>query len=367
MTEAVYLQIEALDTLMFRDGRPFNQADAGASEATSVFPPHPPSVVGAIRAALWRFLGGWDETRLGDGTNWQDPATNLGPLRFAAPVVHFRNTLVFPAPMHLVKDGEGHSTRLLPGPPLQCDLGTVRLPIPEEPLEGFKGAEDVWLTSRGLEAVLAGGMPAQDDWVAIEEIWQLESRVGIGIDTSTRRTDTTKDAGGRLYMASHVRLSGSASLIVGYSGWNGASPFSESGGLIPFAGEHRMAGIVPVDAPPALPKAPRMLPQHDGKTLYTAYLLSPCVLDGLGEVEASLKGSVVSACLGKAEPIGGWDSQSRCPVALRPALPAGSIWFMESDEPPEEILALHGSHIGLAPEWGFGQVMIGAWEDKRLS
>ena len=72
MSDRLSLKISAIDTVMFRDGKPFNQADAGASLAASVFPPYPPTLTGAVRAAIWNALGGrkedWDKTLLGDGT-----------------------------------------------------------------------------------------------------------------------------------------------------------------------------------------------------------------------------------------------------------------------------------------------------------
>jgi CRISPR/Cas system CMR-associated protein Cmr3 (group 5 of RAMP superfamily) len=80
MTDSLYFQLSAIDTLMFRDGRPFNQGDTGASEAVSIFPPLPPTIIGAIRAALWKHKGGpWPSNgSLGNGTNWQDDENVLG-------------------------------------------------------------------------------------------------------------------------------------------------------------------------------------------------------------------------------------------------------------------------------------------------
>ena len=365
MTDPLCLTIDPLDTLMFRDGRPFNQADAGASEATSVFPPYPPTMVGAIRAALWRFLGRWDAERLGNGTDWQDPQTTLGPLVFGAPLVLYDGAPAFPTPLHLVSGEDESLTQLLPGRPMETDLGKVRLPGPREEIEGLKALNDRWLTAHGLEVVLAGDLPQRDEWVDKDFIWRHESRVGIGIDRESRRTDRVQGSGGQLYMASHIRPSETTKLYITLRGWQGDHPFSQDEAKpVPLAGEHRMACISLAESPLALPPPPGALGKSSGKTLYFAYLVSPCVLDDLAEAVRDLKGEVVSACLGKEQMIGGWDSENRKPVPLRPALPAGSVWFMQSDRPEEEILALHGTHIGVAGNWGFGQVLIGAWQER---
>jgi hypothetical protein len=37
---------------------------------------------------------------------------------------------------------------------------------------------------------------------------------------------------------------------------------------------------------------------------------------------------------------------------------------MQADaEKEKEILALHGCHIGVGREWGFGQILIGTWKE----
>ena len=53
------LWLDPADTLMFRDGRPFNQDDAGRAAAASLFPPPPETIYGAARVGLARAMG-WD-------------------------------------------------------------------------------------------------------------------------------------------------------------------------------------------------------------------------------------------------------------------------------------------------------------------
>ena len=53
------LQLSAIDTWFFRDSTPFDKEDSSQAGVVGVFPPYPPTIAGAIRAALAR-RNGWD-------------------------------------------------------------------------------------------------------------------------------------------------------------------------------------------------------------------------------------------------------------------------------------------------------------------
>ena len=61
------LILDPVDTLLLRDGRPFNQDDAGLTRAFSHFPPFPWVTASAVRAAIARTTG-WSERQ----GKWQD-------------------------------------------------------------------------------------------------------------------------------------------------------------------------------------------------------------------------------------------------------------------------------------------------------
>ncbi len=349
----LHLHINAVDTLMFRDGRPFNQSDAGASEAVSVFPPYPPTLVGAVRAALWQgpLKGVWCSQKLGSGTNWQRDV--LGPLNFGAPILLKDGKPVFPMPLHILEgkdeDGGKHLTRLQPGPEQNCDLGKVQLPVPtDNSLEGVKLIDDRWVNLAGMEKILNGCVPENGDLIERNKLWRTEPRVGIGIDVDKARKTTRTTTDGNLYMASHVRMADNVSLYVKLGGWNDG--FVNA--LRPMAGEHRMAEITTGETV-ELPEQPK-----DLKGNYCAILLSPMVVDAIpkaGDKIDDLPGKLVSACLGKPVVIGGWDSNAKPPgpIPLRNCIPAGSVWFMDGGD------GNYPDAIGLATQWGFGQIMIG--------
>ncbi|GIX15058.1 MAG: CRISPR-associated protein Cmr3 [Paracoccaceae bacterium] len=352
MTGFRWLSLSALDTLMFRDGRPFSQSDAGVSEATSIFPPWPLTVVGAVRAALWQGLPGgkWDTDRLGDGTDWADE-NSLGPLAFSPPVVTKGDQPIFPAPLHILRGAAGELTLLRPGEELCCDLGKARLPQPAKVVAGARPLEGEFVTARGMRRILDGGLPEPGDIVAAREMFARENRVGIAIDAGTRRV---RD--GYLYMATHVRPHSDIAIRVGLSGWEGDLPER----LIPLGSEHRQAALAKCDEKKLAVcdeiKLPGC-PPREGRRVAVA--LSPVVLEklpGRGEDLAGL-GTVVSACLGKPQRISGWDTHAGRALPMRLALPAGSVWFLEGADGDRG-----GAAIGLGTKWGFGALALGRWE-----
>ena len=184
------IRFEPLDTLFFRDGRPYNQKEQNQAGVNSQFPPAPSTLVGAVRAACARTMG-WEQgawsgeisEQLGDGDN-------LGPVHFRGPVLLRDGEGVFPAPANLLaKLTPGsvpkHPTILTPTDiGTACDLGTdARLPSANDATEGTKllGEQGWWLTSRGLEMLLEGISP--DPACLIERRKLCEQALGSAVGT----------------------------------------------------------------------------------------------------------------------------------------------------------------------------------------
>ncbi|WP_377295390.1 type III-B CRISPR module-associated Cmr3 family protein [Rhizobium sp. SG2393] len=368
MTSSVrHLIFEAIDSLMFRDGRPFNQADEGASRAVSVFPPHPPSLVGAARVALWSLIDPqrktWNPSRLGDGTDWRR-AGCLGPLAFSAPTVLRAGQPLYRIPFH-VMEGKGAAgdtlVRLAPGKGRTCDLGSdVQLPSATSDVVGIKPIESRWVTSAGMAKIASGALPAKDDVIETDHLWAMETRVGIGIDATARSVTP-----GALYTATHVRMARDVSIGLAMTGWDtdgdAANGIETLDVLQPFGGEHRMASVsVSADGWSA-PKRSLSPANNRYCVILTSSFVPEAALEPGGRL-GDLPGTIVSACLGKAVPIGGWDSKARQPIPLRRAIPAGSVFFMKLEEgeavPPDSPI---GAGLGMGAAWGFGQYLIGSW------
>ncbi len=403
MTQAAegtrWFTFEPLDSLFFRDGRPFNQDDPNQADTTSLFPPYPPTVVGALRAAMARALGWngrkegevWPEEALGTGTDWQDEEnTSLGPLGFSGPFLMKGNELLLPAPLHLLRrktqkgdegprapepgtDGRCGKCRsvpreyvlLQPGAPLRCDLGEVRLPEAPEG-DDWKPAEGWWVTRAGMERILAGKLPDATDVFCPACLWKTEPRIGIERDDKSHTVQRHENGGtgrGGLFASRHVRLSPGVRLVMAVR--SVPEMIALDGAIIPLGGEGRAAAVAELEKPPVWLENVGAGGDAGGKCI--AVFITPADLAAWprpGESVDGLPGRVASAAIGKAVRIGGWDGLARGPIPLRACLPAGSVLFLEECDS-----RISARSIGRAREWGFGRVLIGRWpgqsEDRK--
>ena len=370
------VQLHPLDTWFFRDSTPFTAESAPQEDVGSLFPPHPPTVVGALRAALarnrgWNGRGGWAPdicSVLGNGPE------DLGALSFAGPFLLRDGQPLFRAPRHLLgadRSGRWEPSALLrPGGPVICDLGdSVRLPdLPAtgSEAEKLKAGDDHWLTPTGMNAVLGGCLPGPVEVISSAALWSAELRIGLERDRGTR---TAKES--MLYSTRHVRLRRSVALGARIAGlppdW--PRPFGQ---LVPLGGESRLADCQEWNPHLGL-EAP--LDQIRNTRQVALVALSPLDIekescDGTKPV-TSLGGiRVVSACLDRPQRIGGWDSLACRPLPVRSVLPPGSTLFCEIADPERfaEAVATGGGvvHIGSRREWGFGLVAPGVWPDTAV-
>lgn len=376
MTARIWL-FEALDTLFFRDGTPFHMGETDSRGIRSTFPPGMPTLQGAIRTALavgqgWHKGSEWPEAKLGsyDG---------IGSLKLQGPYLALAKDdkldYLFPFPAAAVRHKGGFAYLLPDDIPVATDMMNATRLTKEIGFEDIQGTAGLWLTAKGLEAVLSGNQPVEGDWYDSNCLWTHENRVGIIID---RSTGTVARQGG-LYSLAHIRPDAKLRIAVIVQGvedsWHQAIPKT-----IPLGGESRMALISTQKVSDFLP-APPKLTLCSGKVHFSVTLITP---GHFGIVNPSAEGSFeqvredvrevirtgplkgfgdcVSACIPKLSQIGGWDIVNRRPRPLRPVIIPGSTWFYEADASrSEEIIALHGSHVGSDTEYGYGQILIGRW------
>lgn len=365
------IRLEPVDTWFFRDGTPFSAGNAPQTTVASLFPPHPTSMTGALRAALalskgWHGRGRWSREFhdvLGNGPD------DLGSLAVDGPFLLCCERPLFRAPRHLL--GSKSSTEwkpevaLRPGCAVSCDLGSVRLP--EVPgTDGndadLKPGANEWLTQAGMNAVLRGKLPSKDEIVSSSCLWSTETRIGLEIDRGPR---TAKE--GMLYSAQHTRPHRGLSLGARIAGLppNWVPPFDQ---LVPLGGESRLAECrkwsadITLDTPwSAIIASKRVMmialtPLLLDKSVY----LGQQPLEGLGAI-------VVSACLDRPQRIGGWNSLVRSPLPLQSALPPGSVLFCEKQDERLEDAAKASDglmRIGFRQRWGFGLIALGVWSDE---
>jgi CRISPR-associated protein Cmr3 len=363
------LLVRPIDTWFFRDGTPFDMGDPGQGGVRGVFPPHPPTVAGALRAALAR-ANGWDGrgrwpaslcSVLGDGPD------DLGSLRFTGPFLVGPKGPVFRCPRHLVgqagKDGRFEpQVFVAPGDAVDSDLGpALRLPrLAPGRLEPGAGW---WVGLAGLRKILRWEVPGAGDLLADDDLWAMEPRVGIARDPATR---TVRD--GHLYSAWHVRPKAGVGLGVEVAGlprdWK-----TPAGASIPLGGEGRLGSCeetaddwlprldLPADGPPRvtlIPLTPLLVKREA--------IVGGEALPGPGEAR------VASACIDRPLRIGGWNSLERRPLPLRSAAAPGTVLFCELGDPAGfwDIGRRGVVRVGRATASGFGLCAVApGWESAR--
>lgn len=358
--------LRPLDTLFFRDGTPFDAGSTARDDVGGVFPPWPPTVVGAIRAALarsrgWPGTGRWDpelDSVLGDGPD------DLGALRFSGPLLLRGDRLVLPVPRHLLgttgPDGWTPACLLAPGPAnVTCDLGEgMRMPTaPADAAELSEAPSDLWITEEGLRTIRDGGIPDRDALVETSRLWSDEQRVGLEREPISRTA-----VEGRLYRTRHVRLADDVALAMGVEGLP-ADWMLPEGAMVPLGGEGRLCTCHALPRPSWIDTADP--PVGDALRLtfiaLTPLILTPSMLRGAEAIDPAGSCKVTAACIGRPSRMGGWSSLERRPLPTEDVLPAGSVLFCERADAAAAVPAV----IGARAAAGFGRVAVGGWSETK--
>lgn len=403
-------RFEALDRLFFRDGRPFNAGESAWLE--SQFPPTGQTLQGAVRAAVLEGLeADFEKFRHGqpcvsDGRgglrslkdDLGDPGS-LGKLDLTGPFVLKDGQLMFPAPLDLVETKAGGYELLCldEANPVDCDLDKVCLPRARVP--GVKTQDGKYLTATAMAGYLAGNVEGVRTPSSLSDtaagLWLLfadrfdqpaladrEPKIGLEREDATR---TAKES--MLYSISFVRPRHDVSLGLMVAGLDPENTLAGQR-LQALGGEGKLAGIKIVkDRPTVWPNMPALNIQN-GWLRFKLVCTTPVLFaddgrrwlpEGFDKAQSgdaiawcgSLSGNggirirdvtIISACVGKPQKVGGWNLAANAPRSLTGYIPAGSVYFCRAPEGEiTNIQHMHRQKIGLKTEYGFGHVLIGAW------
>lgn len=379
MNPVEYRFLEPLDVLFLRGNKLFG--DPG-SYGEALIPPWPSVAAGAIRS---RMLAD-DRVDLAAFARGEIDHPALGtparPGAFAVTAFHLarrhadgRVEMLIQPPADLViaesADGTVAVRPLTPAPAgagLESSAQLPLLPVLAE-AERSKPASGHWLTETGWRDYLAGATPKAADLVKSATIWSLDHRVGVGLDTATRRA-----ADGRLFSVQAVAMQPGVGFLAAVSG---ALPPQD--GTLRLGGDGRGAAIRPATV---------ALPEPDFEAIARArrcrlVLASPGLFahgwlpTGVtqspgGECRFDLhdvKGRVVCAAVPRAEVVSGWDLAQWQPKPAERVAPTGSVyWLDELDATPEALrkLAEHGLWSPSCEDAarraeGFNRVWVAAW------
>jgi CRISPR-associated protein Cmr3 len=405
------------ESYFFRDGTPFNAGET--TFLASRFPPGCHVMQGAIRAAILRGHGAdfrvygnkkcsicncsVPECKVLRTVGMPGDARDGMTLDFYGPFLVRRRKgtaeyeRIYPAPADLIRlkkeNGNPRFGRMFPGNQgLVTDQGRTLLPvIPDGEGSLESGA---WISEQGLLTYLRGNEVDGDEVYFQDAVMdgqrqsknsgflKKEERIGIGRDSVTRATEKHM-----FYTVEHFRFDpwfdfGLGERVRGLP----EMPLPE---VIKLGGEGRISTLKVLDSEPFPAKEIAAGINNDSQRLFGEYrfkmvFLTPVCFTNQGFPEGfretrridergqelqiwrgklnEIECSLVTMRAERMERIGGWDMANRRPKTRRSYWPAGSVWYLTSPEPGEELVkALHDRKFGEDINIGFGHAIIGRW------
>lgn len=357
------------DVWMFRDSKPFS---AGQSfVARSLFPPTPQTAQGFLRTS-YLDANGIDFGAYGRGAlpkvidaigyTPRDGQPTMGRLRVSGPFIARSKgdkgpvERIFRAPIDLTAQRAVYNTvitgfgRMTPQEAsFQTNAFDGWKPLVNP--EGHGLAEGGWLTESDLRRYLSGKLDDFGGLLTDDDLYVVEERPGVALDTSRR---TNRD--GHFYHAQFIRPHKGVGLLVGST----IEIFPQESGFVTIGGESRFGDYQ------------KLTQSFDPLQTVTSgnlrvVLLTPAYFSG-GWEPASHDwskwvggGRLVSAALGKPQPISGWDVAHNRPKPLRHYLPAGSVFFFEGAQWQGQAFTDTPDNEPPFDAVGFGQVALGTW------
>lgn len=309
------IQIDPLDTLIFRDGRPFGSDND--SWANSLVFPSLTSIYGGLRATYFA----QNPEQIGFANTIDDPTKNL-----IVKNVFFKtkNIPLFQISKDLVmkdkKEKNVYSLTLKENSNTSSNLQMIF----ESDFDNVANANG-FLSKSNFKRYLNGDKKVQ--FKPLDEFILSESKIGIGRNNNTKSVDD-----GKLYRIGLNRYN-ELKIIIDFEGME-----IKDEGLMRFGGEGKGAYYKKIDDI-ELPKCEQI--END---VFKLVLLTPAIFkkgwlpdfindnNFEGEFE-EIKLKLIAAAVGKSEYIGGWDIKENKPKSMFKAVPAGSVYYFELQNP----------------------------------
>ncbi|NLZ54803.1 MAG: type III-B CRISPR module-associated protein Cmr3 [Thermoanaerobacteraceae bacterium] len=347
------LKTEPIDTLFFRDGKPFNMGEDTWSN--SVFPPYPSVFYGALRTAY--FAKEPDSFDLRGKEN--DPTLAL---KIHSVLLNIWDNYYFPLPRDLVREKDSGEKCAFP---LQLQDAPY---LSNCPLPKTLGVQDkvVETIANGIidRETLQGYLENSSDlfyYSNLKEYVTQEPKIGIGID---KKSGTAADT--QLYRSEMLRLAPECSIVIDYEGIE----LSESG-FLKLGGEGKAAfyNHISNKEEAFLPSCSTLDNQY-----FKLYLLSPAVLSNgwlpawidpqsLAGIYEGLKVKLLAVALGKYVSVGGFDIKKGRPKPMVRAVPSGSVYYFEllegEKEKVKQVFHYQPFENNDYAKEGFGTVLVG--------
>lgn len=377
----MWLFIEPLDVLLFRDSKPF--AAGEGFWARSVFPPNGLPLMGALRAKMITDSGvsfqtyqhyagsknGNDE-KLTELVNLIGKFDDYGELQLAGPflsrIEDEKQQIYFPAPLDVMKTKESDTISFLISQKIPWNLEMSKPLMPNGATGDFSPVP-LWTNETGdlpeekfIEASgLCNYLQTIDSLVMkdAEDLWGSEFQVGI------EKSDQKTAAIGKIYSVEFIRFNEMGKdTKEEKSNWDLLTPgflvnftnidetFLKAEGFLALGGESRAAKYQKIKET-QIDKLSKLISGSfldeqskglKGQKKFKIYLATPAVFNNgwypdfleatgselVGEKDG-LKFKLVSASVAKPQTVSGWNVAKRIPRPAVKAVPAGSVYYFE--------------------------------------
>lgn len=323
------IRLSALDTLFFRDGKPFSVGEE--SWAEGVFPPFPSVLYGALRTAY--FAANNHEFKKA-GQKEDDPTLGLEIKN-----VYLKSEVnsLFSMPLDCVKEERQNTINfhLLKGTKVNDFDGAVSnsstqyvlsLPYRGSQEKALDGIDDMLLDRVQLVNYLHNETIIRA--CNLKDFISKEPKVGIGRDRFRSSSSDT----GKLYridMSRPAKISGSLSIVVEFSGLD----LSRTS-LIKLGGEGKSVSC----SKESCISIPSPEVEERNKEFFKIYLATPAIFKE-GWYPELENVEILAAAVGRPVPVGGFDMRAKYengkwksfPKPLRYAVPAGSVYYCKGN------------------------------------
>lgn len=355
------IEIEALDTLFFRDGKPFSMGDD--TWANGMFPPLPSVLYGALRTAYMA-----QQNIAIDEINEKTKDFRIKQIAYV-----IDNNKYFPMPLDLVnesnildkleKNGKGkYNSFILPKYQLEhkshlkgfehTNFQEV-LVLVEDKSPEIKGIDGGMIEITQFEQYITKSSIQIESIIKLSNHIKEQPKIGIGRQNETRTTEE-----GKLY---RVNMCRPKDLKI-YVEFEGLDNFATKG-LLRLGAENKLANFK------ELKKGLIDQPTVDLKneTNFKIYLSTPAIFkQGYYPTEILKKANIevefLTCAVGKSLNVGGFDMVEREPKAMQKAVPAGSVYYyrLKSGNLQDLITELQKNGISeYRQNEGFGIAYIG--------
>jgi len=356
------IKIEPIDTLFFRDGKPFSMGDQ--STAFGIFPPYPSTIFGAIRTGVIAQNQGFSHFLAGK------MAPEIGTIEDSSASFKLKGVFLYnsaddylylPAPLDLFTEDKkkGKRTEIKELPPFLTNLDYDRFPFAVD-VEKAESVQNFYLLHTDFSAYL-NGSETEFDIYPEHSFYHIEYKTGIKINP---RTKTVEE--GNLYRVGMRRFKKEWMLACDFEG----APSLRNEGVLKLGGEGRIVRYETISL--KLPDNRQSVVKRIKETgQIKLYFATPALFrNGWLPDEEVINGpnyhlELLTASIGSPLHVGGWDmAKNRGKGGHKPmmrAVPPGSVYCFGIEEGrPEDIYdELHYHNLSQRAHEGFGLALVG--------